>query len=303
MRPPEQTLDVVHETVYRYDRPVARSVHVLRLQPVMDEFQDLDAFTIEVTPAAPIEPFEDVFGNRAIRLRFDEPFAELRIAAASRVRVRAPQVLDPPPGVPPREREVPPVWMPWERQVLQPFLLAPELPETQLRELGEFAAGFARREGHDAERTLDALTAAIHGTFRYAPGATTLATTAWETFAARRGVCQDFATLLVCLARLLDLPARYRVGYVRNGRDSGPAGAADASHAWAEVYLPRTGWRGFDPTNGCRAGADHVRVAAGRHYGDATPTSGTLYPGGIREELTVRARVTSPAGPPSERKP
>ena len=112
-----------------------------------------------------------------------------------------------------------------------------------------------------------------------------LETTPWEVYVNRRGVCQDFANLLICMARVLGIPARYRVGYIfAAGRDAtARRGAAEASHAWAELYLPHDGWRGFDPTNGCLVGRDHVRVACGRNFRDAAPTSGPIYRGGGRE--------------------
>jgi transglutaminase-like putative cysteine protease len=100
-------------------------------------------------------------------------------------------------------------------------------------------------------------------------------------------VCQDFANLLICMARLLGIPARYRVGYIfAAGRE-----AVEASHAWAELYLPHDGWRGFDPTNGSLVGRDHVRVACGRNFRDAAPTSGTIYRGGGRETLEIDVHV------------
>ena len=67
--------------------------------------------------------------------------------------------------------------------------------------------------------------------------------------------------------------------------------APQASHAWAEVYLPWLGWRGFDPTNGIMTSLDHVRVARGRFYRDATPTSGIIYEGGGGEVLEVGVKV------------
>jgi transglutaminase-like putative cysteine protease len=104
-------------------------------------------------------------------------------------------------------------------------------------------------------------------------------------------VCQDFANLFICLARLMGVPARYRVGYIYTGGGYENKIQSDASHAWAEVYLPWLGWRGFDPTNGVTASLDHVRVACGRNYRDATPTSGTIFRGGGVEKLTVNVRV------------
>ena len=81
---------------------------------------------------------------------------------------------------------------------------------------------------------------------------------------------------MLCLARLLSIPARYRVGYIYTGANYANKVQSEASHAWAELYLPWVGWRGFDPTNGCVVGSDHVRVAAGRHFRDASPMSGRL---------------------------
>ena len=96
---------------------------------------------------------------------------------------------------------------------------------------------------------------------------------------------------MICLARLLGVPARYRVGYIYTGASYENKIQSEASHAWAELYLPWTGWLGFDPTNGCLANNDHVRVAAGRNYRDATPTAGTIYKGGGYETLAIDVRV------------
>ena len=121
--------------------------------------------------------------------------------------------------------------------------------------------------------------------------ATTLATTPFEVYASRRGVCQDFANLLICMARLLNVPARYRAGYIYTGADYQNRIQSEASHAWAELYLPWVGWHGLDPTNGCEVNLDHVRVACGRSYPDATPTAGVLYRGGGTETLSLSVRV------------
>jgi transglutaminase-like putative cysteine protease len=171
------------------------------------------------------------------------------------------------------------------------YLLPPELPESQLAELSDYAMSFAERQEFDLVGTLNDMNTAIHDEYAYVSGATTLETTPWEVYVTRRGVCQDFANLLICLARLLNIPARYRVGYIYTAVDYANKVQSDASHAWVELYLPWVGWRGFDPTNGCLAGFDHVRVASGRNFRDATPTSGTIYKGGGGERLTVSVRV------------
>jgi transglutaminase-like putative cysteine protease len=151
--------------------------------------------------------------------------------------------------------------------------------------------GFAQRNDYDLLDTLLDMNQTIREDYSYATGATNIFTTPFDVYQNRRGVCQDFANLFICLARLLNLPARYRVGYIYTGADYANKAQGDASHAWAELYLPGAGWVGFDPTNGCITGLDHVRVACGRNYLDATPTSGTIFKGGGPEGLTVSVKV------------
>jgi transglutaminase-like putative cysteine protease len=181
--------------------------------------------------------------------------------------------------------------MPWQRQMMLPYLLPAELPETALRQLTDYAMGFAQRSDFDLLGTLTDMNQTIKEDYSYVSGFTNNYTTPFDVYLSRKGVCQDFANLFICLARLLNIPARYRVGYIYTGADYENKQQSDASHAWAEVYLPSPGWVGFDPTNGCITGQDHVRVACGRNYMDATPTSGTIFKGGGPESLEVAVKV------------
>jgi len=181
--------------------------------------------------------------------------------------------------------------MPWQRQMMLPYLLPPELPETELKQLTDYAMGFAQRNDFDLLDTLMDLNQTIREDYVYASGFTNNFTTPFDVYTTRRGVCQDFANLFICLARLLNIPARYRVGYIYTGGNYENKVQSEASHAWAELYLPTPGWIGFDPTNGCVTGPDHVRVACGRNYLDATPTSGTIFKGGGPESLSVSVKV------------
>ncbi|MGD2111379.1 MAG: transglutaminase family protein [Phycisphaerae bacterium] len=214
-------------------------------------------------------------------------YTEFRISVTTAVRIFPTGPIDLP-----RDRvTVPLVWMPWQRQLMHAYLLPPELPETQLQELSDYGMSFVERQDYDLVEALRDMNRTIYQDFQYVSGSTTLETTPFDVYANRRGVCQDFANLFICLARLLGVPARYRVGYIFTGACYENKIQSEASHAWAEVYLPTIGWRGFDPTNGCEAGQDHVRVASGRNYRDATPTSGTIFKGGGDETLTVRVKV------------
>jgi transglutaminase-like putative cysteine protease len=147
------------------------------------------------------------------------------------------------------------------------------------------------RSDYDLVATLLDMNRSIYKEYKYSQGTTTNATTAFDVYVNRRGVCQDFTNLFICLARLLGVPARYTCGYVYTGPKAENQAQSEASHAWVQLYLPELGWKGFDPTNGILTQAEHVRVAVGRNYRDATPTSGTIYIGGGAETLYAEVQV------------
>ncbi|WP_437597939.1 class II glutamine amidotransferase [Sorangium sp. So ce590] len=280
---------VVHRTAYHYMTAVERSTHLLRVTPAHDRLQALLHNEIDLSVEGKQREYDDVFGNRARRVLLETPFRELVIESRSRVELLD---TDPLSFRPLRARStIPLVWMPWQRQILQPFLLPPELAESELAELSEYAMTFVERNDYDLLDTLLDLNASIYEEYEYKQGATNLSTTAFDVYANRRGVCQDFANLFICLTRLLGVPSRYVCGYIYTGPKHENHRQSEASHAWAQVYLPEIGWKGFDPTNGILTQTDHIRVAVGRNYVDATPTSGTIFVGGGAERLEVDVRV------------
>ena len=282
--------NVTHSTHYEYSEPVQHSTHLFRLMPTDDLNQDVLHSKLSLTAAAEEIQFEDVFGNQSVHCEISTPYTSLTVTATSRVKLYQAPPDDH--GVVLRQTSIPLIWMPWQRQMMLPYLLPPELPETQLRELTNYAMSFVERNDYNLLKTIEDINTSIYNDFQYVSGSTTNSTTPFEVYASRKGVCQDFANLFICLARLLSLPARYRMGYIYTGASYENKIQSEASHAWAEVYLPYVGWRGFDPTNGCRASQDHVRVASGRNYIDATPTSGTIYKGGGIETLRVDVKMT-----------
>ena len=187
--------------------------------------------------------------------------------------------------------------------MLAPYLTPVELADTQLQEIYEYAMEFVNRNGGDLMETLFAINLSFLRDFRYVPGCTDVGTTAFQVYLTRAGVCQDFTNLFITMARLLGIPARYVCGYLYTGNsgergdagDMGDAGnsraPSDATHAWVQLYIPNIGWKDFDPTNGVLPQTDHVRVAHGRHFRDATPTAGTLY-GKASETMAVEVEVT-----------
>jgi transglutaminase-like putative cysteine protease/predicted glutamine amidotransferase len=282
-------LGITHRTTYKYAKAVERSTHVLRLTPIHDRLQSVLSSEVKLSVEGRHLDYEDVFGNRVRRILLEQSFEDLVIEATSEVELADVNPLSASPLS--ARSTIPLVWMPWQRHMLQPYLLPPELPESNLTELSSYAMSFVERNDYDLLDTLLDMTTTIKSDYLYVQGSTNLSTTAFDVYVNRRGVCQDFTNLFICLARLLGVPARYVCGYLYlHEKDPNQAQAA-ASHAWVQVYLPDLGWRGFDPTNGVLTQTDHVRVAVGRSYGDATPTEGTIWVGGGRETMDVDVRV------------
>lgn len=288
----EQTfrrLRVRHVTTYRYETSVEKSEHWLHLRPIHDWRQQVVSSRISVSPEVELIEYEDVFGNWSSRCVVSVPYQELIIEADSLV-----DVLDVDPFAfakkPINRPRFPIAWMPWERTMLAPYLLPEELPNSQIREIYDYAMSFVQKNNGDIMETLFNINLEFFQHFRYTPGSTHLATSPYEVMVSRQGVCQDFSNLFICMARLLGIPARYVCGYVYTGNTDSNRTGSDASHAWVQIYIPDIGWKGFDPTNGTLPQTDHIRVAVGRHYRDTAPSSGVVY-GGTGETMQVKVTV------------
>jgi transglutaminase-like putative cysteine protease len=132
------------------------------------------------------------------------------------------------------------------------------------------------------------LTHRIHEDFKYLPKSTSIDIPLAEVLRKRRGVCQDFAHVMIGVLRSVRLAARYVSGYVRPGAK---IQGAQASHAWVGVFVPGQGWIDFDPTNDVMVSDSHITLAWGRDYGDVTPVKGfTLGGGGQTVEVEVYVR-------------
>jgi transglutaminase-like putative cysteine protease len=155
--------------------------------------------------------------------------------------------------------------------------------------------------GRSLMQAAQALTARMHRDFHYETASTDINTPALEALQNKRGVCQDFAHILVACLRSLGLPARYVSGYLLTQPPPGQPRlvGSDASHAWASVYLPELanhasqGWLDLDPTNDrcglASPGEDYVRLAVGRDFADVSPLRGVLQGGGSH---TLEVAVT-----------
>ncbi len=164
--------------------------------------------------------------------------------------------------------------------------LIPHLPELREYALPSFP------EDRDWLSCIYDLLARIHADFVYDPAATTVSTPLTDVLKNRRGVCQDFAHLMIGCLRMLGLSARYVSGYLLTRPPPGQQKllGADASHAWVSAWCPQLGWIDFDPTNNCRPKMEHITLAWGRDYSDVCPIKG-VFLGGGQHHLSVSVDV------------
>jgi transglutaminase-like putative cysteine protease len=286
---------VRHETVYRYGGDVAHSHQLLHLAPRDSANQICRSRTITLDPQ-PSTRREDVdaFGNCVTRLEYDLPHDRLEVLAEVDVEVDAPRD----------------VWdtesAAWEsvRDALtysgQPMTAADldacrfrmESSYVRVKQTFSDYAADCFAPGRPLLAGAESLLHKMHNDFSYQPGTTNISTSAIEAFTARRGVCQDFAHIMLACLRSRGLAARYVSGYLRTtppGSDASLLGA-DASHAWVSVFCPPFGWIDLDPTNDVRVGTDHIVIAWGRDFGDVSPLRGVIVGGG-RHRLSVRVSV------------
>jgi len=284
--------DVRQTTSYSYASKVAYAHHVLRLTPINRARQRVHAAALEVDPV-PIERREghDFFGNHLTWIKLDQPHDKLIIKVIARVTVEgvAADAVETPAWEEVRDA----AFTARDMGAASPvqFLFASRQvsldPEIRDYARASFPAGRAALDG-----ALE-LMRRIKADFVYEIGATTVTTTPPMSFALRRGVCQDFAHIMISGLRGLGLPAAYVSGYLRSAQraDAERLTGADAMHAWVLVWCGiDAGWWGFDPTNAIVAGHDHVTLAIGRDYTDVAPIDGVVVASG-GQKLDVAVSV------------
>lgn len=275
-------LSVMHRTTFHYGAPVHDSVNTLRLEPRTFPYQKTLSALVRVLPATRMRRFTDLFQNINHHFELPEPHSKLEIE--SRIRVHNLPLLISDEG---RSAGLEGYADPTVQERIWPYLQ--ESPRV-------FRSPDVWRQAVDVTSGMtavfqqaSAIMEWIHQSFRYEPGATGVKAHVAESFALKRGVCQDFTHVMLGMCRSIDLPARYASGYLYNGPKDTLVGA-QASHAWCEVYLPAAGWIGFDPTNNTLADERYVKIAVGRDYEDVSPVEGS-YRGTGHCRLEIKVEV------------
>jgi transglutaminase-like putative cysteine protease len=292
-----------HETSYRYAADVVHSHHLLHLVPRPVAYQECLEHEVSIAPVPNRRVVElDAFGNPLTRIELAQPHRELTVVSRMQIEVH------PRPAVNASTTE------PWDRvraafayhgawpsrEQLEAARFRHESPHVRIKQSFTDYSEKCFEVGAPILACAEALSTQLHRDITYAPGETGVGTSCTELLDTRRGVCQDFAHLMIACLRSRGLPARYVSGYLRTHAPAGDEGRKlvgdAASHAWVSVWSPPYGWIEFDPTNGCFAGTDHVAVAWGRDFGDVSPLRGVILGGGQHQlAVTVAVEPLEPA--------
>ncbi len=291
-------LQITHQTRYDYAPAVETAQHMAYLQPVGNRHQRLLSHVLDISPTpAQMTQTLDVFGNPRCFFALQTPHTVLDVVAHSVVATWT--------------RSLPPSALPWE-QVREQFRYRSGAPFDSATEFA-FASPFVPRQTEFAAYArpsfapgLSVLAVAqdlmqrIHTDFVYESESTQINTPALQALAQRKGVCQDFAHIMIACLRTMGIAARYVSGYLLTQPAPGTVKlrGSDASHAWVAVYAPDLPpgerWCDFDPTNnraGWHApGEDYVTLATGRDFSDVSPLRGVIH-GGASHTLTVGVTV------------
>ena len=263
-------LHIRHETVYRYDEPVKRSIQNLRLTPRRDPVQRALSWSIAAPGRQHMQI--DAHGNVVHLLTFDEPHREIRIVVNGVVETQEGD------GVLADEGRLSPLAY---------------LADTSLTRADDAIMRFAARRlsaTGDRRPQLLQLAQAVCDLVQYEKGVSGVHDPAALSFARGKGVCQDHAHVFIACCRSAGIPARYVSGYFYAG-DAGEV----ASHAWVDAWLGSgDGWMSIDVTHRAPAGGKYCRLAVGRDYLDACPVRGVRRGGGL-EQMEVAVSVAASA--------
>ncbi len=280
---------VTHITTYHYQEAVAVSHNLVHLGPRDLPYQQVLGHRLNVSPEPTVfHRSQDYFGNRSAKITVQSPHRELVVTATTTIERTQPPIPDP---------ALTPPWEAIADTVRRADLveLLPVVEFAYPSELvpadsgfREFAEPSFTPERPILEAAAD-LSHRIYSEFTFDTKATTATTPVQDALRRKRGVCQDFALILIGALRSMGIPARYVSGYLETTPPPGRPRlvGADASHAWAQVWCGED-WVDLDPTNDCVPGERHLTVAFGRDFADVSPMRGMILGGG---QATVRVSV------------
>jgi transglutaminase-like putative cysteine protease len=275
--------EITHRSEITYSGPVFLEPYVLRLRPRSDGSQHLHEFRLEVEPEpAGLSEIVDLDGNSVTRLWFNGTTDRFRLVTRSRVETRRVNPWD---YLTQRELNTLPLRYPEpETQLLLPYRVPSETSEPVAR-LAERAA---KASDGEVVRFLSSLCELIYQNLTVVVRDDGWPLSPNETLGRGEGSCRDLALLYMDAVRWMGLAARFVSGY----QEGDPDQDRRDMHAWAEIYVPGAGWRGYDPTHGLAVADRHIAVAAAPRPQEAAPTEGTFRGTGVASTLSATIEIT-----------
>jgi len=268
---------ISHRTQYTYASPVSESFNEVRLQPVTNEWQQVNDFLLKVLPATRLRHHRDFYSNIVHHFDIPEPHTSLLVESMVHVTTRP---------IPPLANAETPFPLARIGEAARESRVFDFLQESRFVNLSPETWRMALDATHEAVDTWQAALAIMHFVHRhlkYEPQSTHVHTHMSDVLHERRGVCQDFAHVMLGLCRSLKIPALYVSGYLATE-------IASATHAWMEVLIPGIGWRGLDPTHDRQTDETYVKIAVGRDYADVPPVTGN-YKGTTDRKMDVSVKI------------
>lgn len=275
------TFNIVHITTYQYNWPINESINEIRLFPHNFENQEVLEFQLSITKNPQVTITTDYHGNRVGNFNIMEPHSEMIVESKMLVRTNHSQKIPEIDNV-----KVADLVAKLENDV---YLLRLSYPE-KIKKQEEIIK--ILKEIDSSDKSIIAIAQQcneyIFTNFTYTKGITNIETTIDEILEHRKGVCQDFALVLLQLLRTAGIPSRYVSGYICPN-ESGLRGEG-ATHAWVEIYSPIQGWLGIDPTNNIWTMDNHVKLSVGLNFIECTPIKGT-FKGLAKQTLSVSVSI------------
>lgn len=264
-----QRYNIIHRTYYNFSEEVQLGPHHLRLRPREDYELRIESFSLKISPNANLLWHRDAEGNSVATATFDLPAQQLVFESELIIQ----QYNESPLNFMVADYAInyPFSYLPDDQVLLSPYMQLPDQETQQMISLWAQTLW----QGDEKIQTytlLQRIASHIYQTQTYKLREEPGVQTAKDTLVCGTGSCRDFAQLFMDAAKCMGLAARFVSGYLH----APDIDAAGATHAWAEVYLPGAGWKGFDPTIGEMAGTDHIAVAVARLSKSVPPIEGSF---------------------------
>jgi len=269
--------EISHRTRYAYDTPVRDSFNDVRLEPLSNAAQTVESFALRVSPTVNVSRYADFYANWVHHFEVLESHPYLLIEGQTRVKTHP---------LPPLPEDAEPC--PIEKlsslqgvEYCHDFLQSSRYVEMEVEPWRLAVDAISTQT--DVWQSALTLMRFVHGYLKYEPHSTHVHTQMHDVITQRRGVCQDYAHLLIGLCRSVNIPARYVSGYLATE-------TASATHAWTEAFVPTVGWLGLDPTHNRQIDETYVKIGIGRDYADVPPVTGN-YRGTLNRRMEVDVKI------------